>query len=466
MLSCQEKLCGLWFVDKFSTTCGERSQTMDNLRLQHKFLEIIKSQVSSANFRAWFTNTHIESLEENKIILAIPSAFVKETLNLRHLKLIEDVLFQITGKKLKVEFTIKNGQLPKPNGDGEEDIFQPIRTHTTSFLNPKYTLENFVVGLSNNVAYAAAQAVIQNPGLSYNPLFLYGGTGVGKTHLMLAIGNTLLKSKPNLKIIYCPSETFMNDYVNAIQTHKMGDLRAKYRACDMLLVDDIQFFSGREGTQQEFFHTFNELQSKNSQMVLTSDNPPNEIAKLEDRLKSRFQGGLMVDIQPPDFDTRVAILKARCMEKGESLEEDALKLLASSLDSNIRELEGKLMQIMQSLKLKNLEATYENIIPFLNHQPKKKGQNPKQLLSTISDFFNLNLKDLVGPRRHKELVLPRHVAMYLLSEEFDMTVESIGKLLGGRDHTTVMHGRDKIKKMITTDREVQRIMIEVKSRLS
>src|SRR3989344_3716129 len=334
---------------------------MDNLRLWHKFLETIKPSLSPAIFKTFFLRCTLKS-SSDKIVLAAPSAFIKETLNQKHLPLIEKTFEEILGKSLKVEFIIKEVEETKDEIEGE--FFQPASTPTSS-LNPKYTLENFVVGPTNNVAYAAAQAVVQNPGTSYNPLFLYGGTGVGKTHLMLGIGNAILKFKPQAKIIYCSSEKFMNDYVEAIKTNRMGDLRKKYRAADVLLIDDIQFFSGREGTQEEFFHTFNELQGKNSQMVITSDRPPSEISKLEDRLKSRFAGGLMVDIQIPDFDTRVAILRAKCLQSGVSLTEETLQLMASSIDTNIRELEGKLMQILQNLNAQNLSPTTENISLYL-----------------------------------------------------------------------------------------------------
>ncbi len=435
---------------------------MENLRIWHKFLQLVKPQVSIANFKAWFLKTSLKEISEDKIILSTPSAFVIETLSQRHLTLIEDTFAQVLGKRLKIEFIVKEAE---SQPDTESSFFQPVQTQV-SVLNPKFTMDNFVVGPSNNVAFAAAQAVVQNPGESYNPLFLYGGTGVGKTHLMLAIGNAILAKKPSVKVNYCSSEKFMNDYVEAIQTHKMTDLRRKYRMSDILLIDDIQFFSGREGTQEEFFHTFNELQSKNSQMILTSDSPPQEIAKLEDRLKSRFAGGLMIDIQPPDFDTRVAILKAKCLERRETLPEEAINLLASSLDSNIRELEGKLIQILQLLKSKNLEPTAANISMHLGSKPQRSlAADPKKVLSTICDYFNLTAKDLTGPKRQKELVLPRHMTMYLLSEELKLTVEKIGQLLGGRDHTTVMHGRDKMKKLVTNDREVQRIIIEVKQRM-
>lgn len=437
---------------------------MDNLRLWHKFLQIIKSEITPANFKAYFLKTLLKSVNEGKIILSAPSAFIVATLDRNYKNLIEATFAKILGKKISVEFVVK--EFAEVATQQEEDFFQPVYAQTST-LNPKYTLENFVVGLSNNVAYAAALAVVQNPGTSYNPLFFYGGTGVGKTHLMLAVGNALLSKKPHLKIVYCSSEKFMNDYVEAIRNNKAGDIRSRYRSLDVLLIDDIQFFSGREGTQEEFFHTFNELQSKNSQMILTSDRPPNEIAKLEDRLKSRFQGGLMLDIQPPDFDTRVAILKAKCIERGETLPEETLNLLASSLETNIRELEGALVRILQTLKTQNLSPTEEVIGALLGQKPPTPiSLSHKQVLSGLCEYFNIKLSDLTGPRRIKGLVLPRHLAMHILSEELKLTVERIGEILGGRDHTTVMHGRDKMKKLISTDREAQRIFIEVKQHLS
>lgn len=433
---------------------------MDNLRLWHKALENIKHEVSTATLKTFFIKTSLKSVNEDKITLSTPSAFIQETLVQNHLSLLEAVFEKLLGKKVSIEILVKEIVLETP----EEDFFQPQQTQTSQ-LNPKFTLKNFVVGPTNNVAFAAAEAVAQNPGSSYNPLFIYGGTGVGKTHLMLAIGNAILSSKPHAKIIYSPSEKFTNDYVEAIQTHKMGSLRAKYRSPDALLIDDIQFFSGREGTQEEFFHTFNELIGKNSQIVLTSDRAPHEIAKIEDRLKSRFAGGLMLDIQPPDFDTRLAILTAKCLEQKVILEEDALKMLAASFDTNIRELEGKLVGILQLLKAHNLPPTTENISAHLKIPGKQITSDPKLILGTICNYFNLDLKDLTGAKRQKELVLPRHISMFILSE-MNMTVEKIGQILGKRDHTTVMHGRDKIKKLISTDREIQRMLSEIKSRLS
>lgn len=437
---------------------------MDNLRLWHKFLEAMKPQVSGANFKTWFLTSSLKELTDDKIIISTPHAFVKETLGQKYLSIIEAAFEQLLGRRVAIELLVKES-IPAREEE-EEDFFQPIQSQYSS-LNPKYTLKNFVVGPSNNVAYAAAQAVVQNPGTSYNPLFIYGGTGVGKTHLMLGIGNAILQKSPAANIIYCSSEKFTNDYVTAIQNHKMADQRAKYRSAKLLLIDDIQFFSGREGTQEEFFHTFNELQSKNSQMILTSDRSPNEIAKLEDRLRSRFAGGLMVDIQTPDFDTRVAILKAKCTEWGSILPEDSLRLIASSNEFSIRELEGKLLQIIQTLKAQNLEASLDNIASHLNKVPKQAlSKTHTQIVSAICDYFNISTKELTGPKRQKGLVLPRHFAMYILSDELGMTVEKIGQVLGGRDHTTVMHGRDKIRGLITKDREIQRIFIEVKQSLT
>ncbi len=435
---------------------------MDNLRLWHKFLQTIKPVVGPDNYKAWFLKASLKDLTDEKIVLSTFNAFVKETLNQKYLSVIEDTFEKLLGRKVSIEFIVKESA---QQSEQEEDFFKPIQTQYNA-LNPKFTLENFVVGPSNNVAFAAAAAVVANPGTSYNPLFIYGRTGVGKTHLMLAIGNAILKKNPGDSVIYCSSEKFMNDYVAAIQNHKMQDLRTKYRSARLLLIDDIQFFSGREGTQEEFFHTFNELQSKNSQIILTSDRPPIEIAKLEDRLRSRFAGGLMVDIQSPDFDTRVAILKAKSNEWGSALDENSLKLIATSPQSSIRELEGKLLQIIQILKAQNLQATPENITLYLNKAPKKAlSLTPPQVLSAICSYFNVSQKELAGPKRQKGLVLSRHFAMFILSEELGMTVEKIGQVLGGRDHTTVMHGRDKIKQLLNNDHETQKIFLEVKQSL-
>lgn len=443
---------------------------MDNDKIWLKIAGKLKDQIAVGEFHTFFKGAAIKSLDQSTIVLITPSAFHQQNINIRFLPILENAIEQVLNRKVGISFVVDSSLLAKKSTEDtqEADFFQPEYTASTqSSINPKFTLDNFVVGFSNNVAFAAAQAVAQNPGISYNPLFIYGGTGVGKTHLMLGIGNAILKKTPGAKIIYCSSEGFMNDYVGAIQNHKMGDFRSKYRSAHVLLIDDIQFFSGREGTQEEFFHTFNDLQARNSQVILTSDRSPNDIAKLEDRLKSRFVGGLMVDMQPPDFDTRVAILKAKSSEQGIVLPEDSLKLIASSSQSSVRELEGKLMQIAQTLKAQGLEASSENIASFLNLSPKKSSLTTdyKQVLSTICSFFNMNIKELTGPKRQKGLVLPRHIAMYILSEELGLAVEKVGQILGGRDHTTVMHGRDRIKGLLLTDSELQQAFATIKQGL-
>lgn len=437
-----------------------------------KTLDIIKNQVNAANFRTWFAQIRGQMREDGSLMISVPSAFIKQQLSVKYLPILESAVQEGFGRKLLISFKVEAMDPIKPAGDAgepeEEFTFNaPLPPTSNVGLNPKYNLQNFVVGLSNNLAYAAAQAVIQNPGTSYNPLYIYGGTGVGKTHLMQGIGNALLTKNPYLKIIYCSSEKFMNDYIQSIQTKRTGDFRSRYRACDLLLIDDIQFISGKDSTQEEFFHTFNELQTKNAQVVLTSDLPPNEIQKLEPRLQSRFQGGLMVDMQLPDFDTRVAILKAKCQEKREDIPEESLRLIAENVAANTRELEGKLIQIIQTAKLSGRVLDEEYIRQLLGKPvpPPTQKLDHKKVISGINQYFNIRMVDITGPRRKKELVLPRQLAMYLLYEECKLPYERIGELLGGRDHTTIMHGVEKINEAAGRDREVQRMLIEIRQSL-
>ncbi len=445
---------------------------VDNPQKQwSKVLENIKDSVSGSNYKIWFSQTTLDPTSNGTLIVNVPSAFVKDNLLSKYMPILEKSMLEVLGEVPPVDFRVNPA---KTNKQEEETIFNaPAHTFNPAMsnLNPKYTMQNFVVGLSNNLAYAASQAVIQNPGTSYNPLFIYGGTGVGKTHLMQAVGNALLEKSPNLKIIYCSSEKYMNDFIESIQNKKTGDFRTKYRTCDLLLVDDIQFISGRDSTQEEFFHTFNELQGKNSQIILTSDRVPSDIQKLEPRLASRFQGGLMVDIQIPDRDTRVAILRAKCQEKRTNVSDEILELIAENIITNARELEGKLMQIIQSHSLLGQELTAESVVKYLGANISVSINKPlsidsKKVLNGIASYFNLKTSDLTGPRRNKELVNPRQIAMYILYEECGVAFEKIGDILGGRDHTTIMHGVNKLKESQTRDREIQRTLIEVKQHLS
>lgn len=445
---------------------------MDTDRTWKKILDEIRSQISAANFKTWFSQTALKEIRERHIIVVVPSAFIESQLNARYEGLIRESVAKILNREFTLEYEVDASWFVKKGKaePEEEEIFQPFTQSSntqTPLLNSKYTLKNFVVGLTNNLAFAAAQAVVQNPGASYNPLFIYGPSGVGKTHLMQGIGHEVLSKNRAIRLIYAPSEKFMNDFVDSIINKRSGDFRSKYRSCDILLVDDIQFISGKDSMQEEFFHTFNELQSRNCQIVLTSDRPPHEIQKLESRLASRFQGGLMVDVQLPDFDTRVAIVKAKLSEKNEVLPDEIVSLIAEKVASNTRELEGKLIQVLQASKLTNQPVTIEFTERFLGPVSIKQNQNidPKKVLGGINQYFNTRMVDLTGPRRHKELVLPRQIAMYLIYEECKLPMEKIGELLGGRDHTTVLHGIEKIRFQLTQDREVQKLVGDLKQQL-
>lgn len=441
---------------------------MDGEAFWNQVLNELKPQVSFQNFKAWFSQTKIDSVSEGVVVLKVPSSFHKGEILRRYEKVILETASKILNQQASLDFKIDSSLASKKSKPGlqEEDFFQvQTKPQYQSFtLNPKYTLENFVVGLTNNLAFAAAQAVTENPGISYNPLYIYGPSGVGKTHLMHAIGNALISKKPHTKAVFAPSEKFMNDFIDSIKTKSTDSFRQKYRSCDIILIDDIQFISGKDSTQEEFFHTFNDLHSKNSQLVFTSDRPPNEIEKLESRLASRFQGGLMVDIQLPDFDTRMAILKAKLSEQGENLPEEYLTLIAQGITSNTRELEGKLTQILQRRRLSSQTLTIEEVKRVLgkNEAENSLNLNPGQIIESVNRYFKLSMEQIIGPRRQKELVLPRQIAMFLIYEECKTPFEKIGEMLGGRDHTTIMHGVDKIREMAGRDREIQRLLFEVK----
>lgn len=454
-------------MDKLST----KIFPMDPEAVWKKTLDKIKLEISHPNFRWWFASkTTLDALTETTATLGVPTDFFAEQLKAKYLDLIKNTLKQVTGLDLAIEFRVDSSKLGKVTEPEELENnffeYEAPATQPNHNLNPKLTLENFVVGLSNNLAFAAAQGVVANPGSSYNPLFLYGPSGVGKTHLMHGIGHALLRNNPNLKVLYAPSEKFMNDFVESIQTKQMGNFRSKYRNCDLFLIDDVQFISGRDAMQEEFFHTFNEIHSKSLQIVLTSDKPPGEIQKLEPRLLSRFQGGLMVDIQLPDFDTRMAILKSKLVERGDTLPEEVLQFVAETTPSNTRELEGKLTQIL-AWRLQGQEITLDLVKEKLAGVAKPSFKlDHKRVLNEINRYFNIKMADLTGPRRQKELVLPRQIAMYILYSECNLPFERVGEILGGRDHTTVMHGVDKIKNDKEKDREVQNFIFELMQQLS
>jgi chromosomal replication initiator protein len=335
-------------------------------------------------------------------------------------------------------------------------------------LNPKYVFETFVVGGGSELAYAAAQAVVNKPGEAYNPLFIYGGVGLGKTHLVQAIGNHLLKARPNISIMYASAEKFSNDYISSVRDGNAKSFQNRYRNIDILLIDDIQFISGKDKTQESFFHTFNELHQQNKQVVMTSDRPPKAIPALEDRLKSRFEWGMIVDVAPPDLETRIAILQKKCVEKNLSLNQDILQLVAATVHRNIRELEGALNKIIAFHQLKNTEPTMESVKALLaNNEIRSafKSVTPQQIIDIVSEFFSISVADLLGQSREKKFSYPRQIIMHLMRKELNMSYPAIGNELGGRDHTTAMHADNKISVDLDKDAKLKQEIELLKQKL-
>src|SRR5680860_70507 len=442
--------------------------TMNNEQTWKAVLGEMEVSLSRAHFVTWFKDTFISSFENDKIILCVPNAFVKKWLEEKYNKNILNALKSVT--KLDVKEIIYKVELKKSRDikqDNNEDkkskiqevntffteskTIKPLNPTNSSFstnrfgLNPKYLFENFVVGRGNELAHAACLAVVNNLGKSYNTLFIYGGVGLGKTHLMQAVGNAIAKKSD--KVLYTTSEKFTNNYIQAVTGGKAKESKNLYRNVDVLLIDDIQFMGGKDGTQEEFFHTFNELQQNDKQIVLTSDRPPKSIPAIEKRLISRFESGMVADIGKPDTETKVVILENKAIEKGYVLEKDVLIYIAENVKNNIRELEGALNKVIAFHQLKNIEPTIETVKEVLGDfisNIQARSMSAKDIIDTVAKFYNINTKDLIGNSRKKELVNPRQIAIYLIREELGSSYPSIGNELGGRDHTTAMHGYNKI----------------------
>ena len=336
-------------------------------------------------------------------------------------------------------------------------------------LNNKYTFDSFVVGKTNELAFAAARGVSEFPGEKFNPLFIYGGVGIGKTHLAQAIGNQILKNNQEARILYVTSERFTNDYVDAIKGGKMKEFRVKYRSYDVLIIDDIQFLAGKDGTQEELFNTFNEYHQKNLQIVLTSDRAPQALSAFQERLKSRFSCGMVADIEEPDFETREAIIKAKLAEKKYKFDDDVVKYIAAEVQKSVREIEGVLNKIIAQYELRKIEPTIENVketISYYNEQNKKNVKfTPIQLIETVASFYDITVDSIKGTSRKKELVIPRQVSMFLMREELDASFPNIGSELGNRDHTTAMHSYQKIKREIEQNNRIKKDIDMIRERL-
>ncbi len=438
--------------------------------LWEQVLATLEIELDQSIVATWLNKTRLFETDENRLLIACQDAYATEIIKNRYSDLIQKTVYDLTGKKFRFSFrsqpesteTITKGplfdQLPSQTTENSQQITAAVNLQTTprnTNLNPNYTFDNFVVGNSNRVAHAAAMSVVENPGSVYNPLLIYGGTGVGKTHLLHAIGTDLQRKNQNWQITYLTSEKFLNDFIDHIRnTKKMSDFRTMYRSMDVLLMDDVQFLGGnKEGTQEEFYHTFNELHQAGRQIVLASDRDPEEIEGLASRLISRLRGGLMVNIGMPDYETRIAIIITKSAELGMTLDPQMVEFVADLTPDNIREIEGTLLKI-KSLALAQDEPITLGLIRSALQDTRSTKRSPSRkitpetILNLVTQTFDTTIKDLCGRRRKKEIVIPRQMAMFLLRNEIGMNLEDIGRILGGRDHTTVMHGCEKISSEI------------------
>lgn len=438
--------------------------------------------ISKANFTTWFKNTFISDYAGEKVTIGVPNTFTKTWLENKYHEAILKALKNITSDKInEVKYQVETKKTPSlgpeekadskksgPKTSLESEIQEREDPINKFNLNPRYTFENFIVGKGNELAHAACSAVAEKPGLVYNPLFLYGGVGLGKTHLMQAIGNYIIRHFPKKKVIYVTCEKFTNEFIQNVSRGNADDFKNTYRSVDILLIDDIQFLANKERTQEEFFHTFNTLHQANKQIVVSSDRPPKSIPALEHRLVSRFEWGMIADIGQPDLETRMAILENKCQQKNCPLSGEILNYIASNIQSNIRELEGALNRIIAFHQLNNSEPNLDSIKKLLSSvkaKPQRGGLTTKQIISAVASFYDISLEDLLGKSRKKELVYPRQIAMFLLREELKNSFPNIGQELGGRDHTTAMHACSKIAKEIENNEKIKQDIVLIKQRL-
>ena len=431
-------------------------------------LDELQGKVSPANYQTWLKNTVGLTYSDSCFTVGVPSSFVTESLEKRLHPLIEKTLIGIAGKPLSVQFQVHLG-----NGDGELAPPVPSAPASTNYkqraaprLNRKYTFSSFIVGSSNRLAHAAALGVAENPRNSYNPLFVYSGVGLGKTHLLHAIGWEAIRVRP--RVMYVTAEQFTNEFISAIRERRSEDFRNKYRSVDVLLLDDIQFIAGKEQTQEGLFHTFNDLHTGNSQIVISCDRPPKSLTLLEDRLRSRFEWGLIVDMQSPDLETRIAILQMKAEEQKTGVPPEVLNFIARRIQKNIRELEGALNRVLAYARLTNSPLTVElatQALADISSDAHKRTLTPAVIMNSVAGFFNIPPETLQGKRRDKTSSQARQIAMYLLREELQCSWTQIGRELGNRDHSTILHGYHKISDEVNTDHGLRRDLLEIRENL-
>ena len=447
---------------------------MDAKQVWRAALGELQVSLSPANFETWLRDTHLVDVDDQRFRIAVPNGFAKDWLESRYRSLISQTLARVVGYSVQVEFVVTASEAQPGVTPG---VAQPVRVEPTrvgapeaagggaTYLNSRYTFTNFIVGSANRLAHAASLSVAERPGHAYNPLFLYGGVGLGKTHLMHAIGNAVVARFPRKRVVYATSEKFTNEFITSIQQGRIDEFRARYRRIDLLLIDDIQFIADKERTQEEFFHTFNAIHEDGKQIVLSSDRPPKAILPLEERRRSRVEWGLIADLTAPDLETRIAILRAKAEEQGTPITSDVIEFIARKVVSNIRELEGALNRVVayasmgaMSVSIELAQAVLSNVL----YNPKKRQVTPERIARAVSDYYGVGMDALQGQKREKSIVVPRQIAMYLMREETDVSLLRIGAELGGRDHSTVLHACGKINREMQVNDEMRREVAAVR----
>ena len=453
---------------------------MQSSSLWQAVLGEIELSVSRGNFVTWFKNTVLLSEDMERIIIGVPNVFIKQQLERKYNDLVVDTLRKNGATPGTVEYKIHSGlsqvreEEPLVLTHSEQSTgTAAAKPQTTGLthgyrqgLNERYTFDNFIVGSGNELAYAACQAVAAQPGTKYNPLFLYGGVGIGKTHLIQAVGNAVMAANPAARVVYISSEQFLQEFVDALRYKKISDFTDFYRTADVLIVDDVQFIAGKEKAQEEFFHTFNALHQGSKQIIISSDKPPRDIPTLEERLRSRFVWGMSIDMQTPDFETRCAILQIKAEMHGTALPRDVVDYLATNVQTNIRELEGALNQLLAWCEMRGLEPSIGIASSLLGSaQSRPKHISAKQIIERVARHYQIPLEDILGPKRDKDIVVPRQVAMYMLRSELHLSFPKIARELGRKDHTTAIHSIEKIEKEALQDADIRSAISSIKGKL-
>jgi chromosomal replication initiator protein len=458
---------------------------MDAKQVWRAALGELQVSLSPANFETWLKDTALVAVDDNRFRVAVPNGFAKDWLETRYRSLISQTLARVVGYSVNLDFEVRevtaaervDAEAPddgvavahRPAQGSPQVRLEPGRVGgpdgSSVSLNPRYTFRTFIVGSANRLAHAASLSVAERPGHAYNPLFLYGGVGLGKTHLMHAIGNAVINRYPRKRVVYATSERFTNEFITSIQQGRIDDFRARYRRIDLLLIDDIQFIADKERTQEEFFHTFNAIHDEGKQIVLSSDRPPKLITTLEERLRSRFEWGLIADLTAPDLETRIAILRSKAEEQNVAIGSEALEFIARKVASNIRELEGALNRIVASANMQGQPITVELSAAVLSnvlYNPRRRAVNPEKIAHAVSEYYGVDLEALRSQKRERAIVLPRQIAMYLMRAETDVSLLRIGAELGGRDHSTVLHACEKIDREMQENEDLRRELAAVR----